>query len=62
MALRAIDIPPWLQLTADNVLISTRNPDITDIGGVYTILLEATDAQGLSTRQPFSITIADYRN
>ena len=62
MALRAIDIPPWLQLTADNVLISTRNPDNTEVSGVYTILLEATDAQGLSTRQQFSITVANYQN
>ena len=62
VVLKAIGIPPWFQLTVDNVLISTRNPDITDIGGVYTILLEVTDAQGLTARQPFSITVADYRN
>jgi len=62
VVLKAIDIPPWFQLTVDNVLISTRNPDITDIGGVYTILLEVTDAQGFTARQPFSITVADYRN
>jgi hypothetical protein len=62
VAIKAIELPPWFQLTPGNVLVSTRNPDSTDIGAVYTILLEATDAQGLSTRQQFSVTVADYQN
>ena len=62
VVLRAIDIPPWFALTPENVLISTRNPDIAEVGGVYTVLLEVTDAQGLSTRQQFSLTIANYQN
>jgi len=62
VALRAITIPPWFELRPDNVLVSIRNPDITDIGDVYPVLLEVTDAQGLSAPQQFSITIVDYQN